>query len=106
MRRTRRYAAATAGVVSALALAAPIAGAGAATTPTAFPGFSLPTFAQLPAFAVLPAFSGVPLSFVYPSAAFVGFAKGPTVIGSIANGATVVQVVNGGPAESSVIGSP
>jgi hypothetical protein len=106
MQRTRRYAAATAGVVSALALAAPIADAGAATTPTAFSGSSLPAFAQVPAFAFLPTFSGVPLRFVYPSAGFVGFAKGPTVIGSIANGATVVQVVNGGPAESSVLGSP
>jgi hypothetical protein len=47
----------------------------------------------------------MPLSFVGPSIGFVGVAIGPTVIGSVFNGATVVQVVNG-PAGSSVIGSP
>ena len=36
---------------------------------------------------------------------FVGVAIGPTVIGSVFNGATVVQVDNG-PAGSSVIASP
>jgi hypothetical protein len=93
-----------AGVLGALAVAAPIGGASAATTPAAFAGFHLPTFGSLPAFS-FPAFSGVPLTFVGPSVGFVGVAIGPTVINSVFNGATVVQVVNG-PAGSSVIGSP
>jgi hypothetical protein len=100
MHLRKRHAAAAAGVLSALAVAAPIAGGGAATRPTAFPAF-----APLPAFSSWPAFHPVPLSFVGPSIGFVGVAIGPTVIGSVFNGATVVQVVNG-PAGSSVIGSP
>jgi hypothetical protein len=47
----------------------------------------------------------MPLSFVYPSVGGFAFAKGPTVINSVANGATVVQIVNGA-AGSSIIGSP
>jgi hypothetical protein len=105
MHLTKRSVGALAGVVGALAIAAPIADAGAATTPAfALPTFTMPTFASLPAFS-LPAFSGVPISFVGPSIGFVGVAIGPTVINSVFNGATVVQVVNG-PAGSSVIGSP
>jgi hypothetical protein len=118
MRIAKRSTAALAGVLGAFALSAPVAGA--ATWPS-FAGFSLPAFtapstASLPAFGSLPAFSlpasgtlpafqGVPLTFVGPSVGFVGVAIGPTVIGSVFNGATVVQVVNG-PAGSSVIGSP
>jgi hypothetical protein len=116
MQLTKRSVAALAGVAGALAIAAPIADAGAATTPAALPAFSLPTFSlptlgslpalgSLPTIASLPAFSGVPISFVGPSVGFVGVAIGPTVINSVFNGATVVQVVNG-PAGSSVIGSP
>jgi hypothetical protein len=115
----KRCTAALAGVLGAFALSAPVAGA--ATWPT-FPGFnlpaftapsfgslpafgSLPTFGSLPAGGALPAYSGTPITFVGPSVGFVGVAIGPTVIGSVFNGATVVQVVNG-PAGSSVIGSP
>jgi hypothetical protein len=107
----------TAALASALgAFAIGVPGAGAAT-PTPFAGFKLPAFtapsaAALPAFGALPAAGAlpalgpaVPLSFVAPSVGFVGAAIGPTVIGSIFNGATVVQVVNG-PAGSSVLGSP
>jgi hypothetical protein len=85
----RRVAAVTA-VLGALAIAVPIADAGAATTPVTYPGFL---------------FYGVPLSFVDPSIGSVAFAKGPTVINDVFNGATVVQSVNGA-AYSSVIGSP
>jgi hypothetical protein len=80
-------------------------GAGAATTPNPFAGFKLPALTA-PGAGALPALGpAVPLSFVAPSVGFVGAAIGPTVIGSVFNGATVVQVVNG-PAGSSVIGSP
>jgi hypothetical protein len=89
MRLAKRSAAAAA-LVGALVIAAPIAGAGAATTPGACPGFSL---------------DGVPWSFVAPSVGSVAFARGPTVINDVFNGATVVQSVNGA-ACSSVIGSP
>jgi hypothetical protein len=91
-------------VLGALAIAAPIADAGAATTPATYPGFSLPAFASLPAFYGVPLY-GAALSFVYPSVGGLAFAKGPTVINSVANGATVVQIVNGA-AGSSIIGSP
>jgi hypothetical protein len=121
MLTAKRCTAALAGVLGAFALGVPVAGA--ATLPT-FAGFNLPAFTaptaaslpalpawgSLPAFTLpaagsLPAFQGVPLTFVGPSVGFVGVAIGPTVIGSVFNGATVVQVVNG-PAGSSVIGSP
>ena len=84
----RRVAAVTA-VLGALAIAAPIADAGAATTPDTYPGHS---------------FDGVSLSFD-PSVGPVAVAIGPTVISDVFNGATVVVVANG-PASSSVIGSP
>jgi hypothetical protein len=98
MHPAKRWAA-VAGVVGALAIAAPIAGAGAATTPGAFPGF------PLPGFPFLPAFGGWPSSWVYPAVGGASFAKGPTVINDVFNGATVVQVVNGA-AASSVLASP
>ena len=101
-----RRVAAVVGALGALAVGGPIAGASAATTP-AFAGFHLPAFTAPPALTGfhLPAFTPAPLSFVGPSVGFVGVAIGPTVIGSVFNGATVVQVVNG-PAGSSVLGSP
>ena len=85
----RRVPAVTA-VLGALAIAAPVADAGAATAPGTYPGFS---------------FHGVPLSFVDPAVGSVAVAIGPTVINDVFNGATVVQSVNG-EAYSSVIGSP
>jgi hypothetical protein len=92
-------------VLSALALAAPIAGAGAETTPGPSAGFSLPALFSLS----LPGFAA-PLSLdipavVIPSIPGAAFSKGPTVVGSVFNGATVVQVDNG-TALNSVIGSP
>jgi hypothetical protein len=95
MNTTRRYAAALAGVAAVLAVAAPIADASAATTPAAlpeFPGFPLPAFAEVP-----PSFVGLP-------AGSTPVAVGPTIIGAVFNGPTVVQVANA-PA-SSVVGSP
>jgi hypothetical protein len=85
----RRVAAVTA-LLGALAIAAPIAGAGAATTADTYPGFSL---------------NGVPPFFVDPSVGVMGYAIGPTVIDDVFNGATVVQSVNG-PADSLVVASP
>jgi hypothetical protein len=79
-----------AGVAAVLAIAAPIADA-SATTPAASPGFPLPAFA------------GVPPSFVGPPAGSMAVAVGPTIIGAVFNGPTVVQVTNA-PA-SSVVGS-
>ncbi|MDQ1541024.1 MAG: hypothetical protein QOH29_1750 [Actinomycetota bacterium] len=87
--RLAKRSAAVAALLGALVIAAPIADAGAATTPGACPGFS---------------FDEVPLSFVAPSVGSVAFARGPTVINDVFNGATVVQSVNGA-ACSSVIGS-
>ena len=94
------------GALGALAIAAPTGDASAATLP-AFAGFNLPALTAAPALTgfQLPAFTPAPIAFFGPSVGFVGVAIGPTVIGSVFNGATVVQVVNG-PAGSSVIGSP
>jgi hypothetical protein len=92
MNTTRRYAAALAGVAAVLAIAAPITDASAATTPAAVPEFPLPDF------------DGVPPSFVGPPAGSMAVAVGPTIIGAVFNGPTVVQVANA-PA-SSVVGSP
>jgi hypothetical protein len=72
MHTTKRDAAALAGVVAALAIAAPIADASAATTPAAFPGSE-------------------------------AAAVGPSLIGSVFNGETVIQVANG-PTVDSVSG--
>jgi hypothetical protein len=89
MHSLKQRVAAVAAVLGALAIAAPIADAAAATTPATYPGFSL---------------DGLPLSFVDLSVGGMAFAKGPTVINDVFNGATVVQSVNGA-ACSSVIGS-
>jgi hypothetical protein len=75
--------AAVAGVVGALAIAAPIAGAGAAPTPDAFPGFPLP------------AIDGMP-SLLDPSVGAVAIARASPAINDVFNGPTVVQVSNGG----------
>jgi hypothetical protein len=93
MNTTTRYAAALAGVAAALAIAVPITDASAATTPADVPGFPLPAFA------------GVPPSFVGPPEGTPEVAVGPTVIGTVFNGGTIVQVVNG-PTFASVDGAP
>jgi hypothetical protein len=96
---SKRSVAAVTAVLSALALAAPIADAGAATTtPGLYPGFFSPGLFSLPGFNVaVPAFdfpvAGVPVT------------RGPTVVDSVFNGATVVQVANG-PTGSFVGASP
>jgi hypothetical protein len=95
---SKRSVAAVTAVLSALALAAPIANAGAATTtPGPFPGFFLPGLFSLPGFNV-----AVP-AFDFPVAGAV--TRGPTVVDSVFNGATVVQVANG-PTGSFVGASP
>jgi hypothetical protein len=89
--------------LGALAIAAPIADAGAATTPGMWAGFSLPAFA-FPAFS-LPASYAIPayyVDFSVPAGATFS-AKGPTVVNSVFNGATVVIVSTAG-AGSSVVG--
>jgi hypothetical protein len=97
---SKRSLAAVTAVLSAVALAAPIADAGAATaTPGPFPGFSLGGFFSLPGFNV-----AVP-AFDFPVIAGVPVSRGPTVIDSVFNGATVVQVANG-PTGSFVAASP
>lgn len=96
---SKRSVAAVTAVLSALALAAPIAGASAATTPALGPGFSLSAF--LSQFG----FVGVPASFDITPIAGVPVSKGPTVVDSVFNGATVVQVANG-PTESAIGASP
>jgi hypothetical protein len=94
----RKRAVWAAGVITALAIAAPVAEANADPTP------ALPLPA-LPAIGSLPAFTPAPLSFVGPSLAHVGAAIGPTVIGSVFNGGTTV-VVSSAPAAGNTIGSP
>ena len=81
-----RRAVSAAGVITALAVAAPLAQASAAT-----PVVPLPPSA-LAALGSLPAFNPVPLSFVGPSVGSIGVAIGPTVIGSVFNGGTTVCV--------------
>jgi hypothetical protein len=90
MHSLKRHVAAVTAVLGALAIAAPIAEAGAATTPGTYPGFAL---------------DWEPLPFVDPSIGGMAYAIGPTVIDDVFNGATVVQSVNGA-TYSSVIGSP
>jgi hypothetical protein len=89
MHQLKRGVVAVSALLGALAIAAPIAGAGAATTADTYPGFS---------------FDWVPPFFVDPQVG-MGYAIGPTVIDDVFNGATVVQSVNG-PADSLVVASP
>jgi hypothetical protein len=84
--RIRRRAASAAGIIAALAIAAPIGEASAAAP--AIP--ALPALPALRGFGALPAFTPVPLSFVGPAVGAVGVAIGPTVIGSVFNGGTTV----------------
>jgi hypothetical protein len=98
---TKRSLAAVTAVLSGLALAAPIANAGADTTPTpvTWPGFSWTGSFSLPGFFQMP------LTVVIPPITGTAFSKGPTVVNSVFNGATVVQVANG-PTDNSVVASP
>jgi hypothetical protein len=103
MHPSKRSLAAVTAVLGALAIAAPITGASAATTtPGLLPGWGTPGLVpgwDPSAYAsFLPSFAGAPWGAA-------SYAHGPTVVNDIFNGATVVQVVNGG-AASSVLGSP
>jgi hypothetical protein len=95
---SKRSVAAVTAVLSALALAAPIAGAGAATTPAPGPGSSLSDFLSQLGLVGLPA----SVDFTIPGATV---SKAPTVVDAVFNGAAVVQVANG-PTESVVGASP
>lgn len=88
MSAIKRCAVSATGVVAALAMAGPVAGASAAT-PT-WP--AVPPLPALPSLGSLPAFQPAPLSFVGPSIGSIGVAIGPTVIGSVFNGGTTVCV--------------
>ncbi|MEA2293247.1 MAG: hypothetical protein QOE86_886 [Solirubrobacteraceae bacterium] len=63
--------------VGTVGLLAPVAGANAATTPRALPGFVLPGLASMPG---LPAFDPAGLAFVGPSVGGLAAVIGPTVI--------------------------
>jgi hypothetical protein len=109
MRPSKRSVAAMTAVLGALAIAAPITSASAATTPTLLPGWGT-TPGLIPGWGTPGTASGVDWSAFMPS--FDGapwgassYAHGPTVVNDLFNGATVVQVVNGG-AASSVLGAP
>jgi hypothetical protein len=86
----RRRTVAAAGLMGAMAIAAPVAEASAATSP-AFALPPMPTLPALPAFH-MPAFTPGSLSFVGPAIGSIGVAIGPTVIGSVFNGGTTVCV--------------
>jgi hypothetical protein len=102
---SRRCAAAVTALHGALAIATPITNATAATTPDTLPGLDMSTLASLPAVASLWDVSGLPLAFD-PSVAGATVAKAHTVVDSTYTGATVVQVLNGAPTNSSIVGSP
>jgi hypothetical protein len=102
----KRHTVSATGVIAALAIAAPVAEAGAATP--AAPAAHTRAFGGLPGlggFGGLPGFHPVPLSFVGPSVGFVAVAIGPTVIGSVFNGGTTV-VVSTSPAQGNTVASP
>jgi hypothetical protein len=82
------------GVITALAIAAPVAEASAAT-PHVPP----------PAIASHPAFNPPPSSSVEHSVARAGVASGPTLIGDVFNGGTAI-VTSPSPAVGTVVGSP
>lgn len=91
---TRRRAALATSVVAALAVVAPIAEAGAAT-PHAVPVRAIAS----------PAAQPQARSFVDHAVGDGTLATGPTIIGSVFNGGTVV-VTSPGPAVGTVTGSP
>jgi hypothetical protein len=97
----RRRAVWATGVVTALAIAAPVGEANAQP----IPALPLPAAGGLPALGGLPAFTPAPLSFVGPAIGGIGVAIGPTVIGDVFNGGTTV-VVSAGPGLGNTIGSP
>jgi hypothetical protein len=92
MHRSKRLAGATA-ALAALAIAAPVAQAGAATWPASWGALTWPAFPWGTA------------NFPVETYTAGTIARGPTVINSVFNGATVVQVVNG-PSSSIVTASP
>jgi hypothetical protein len=109
MHPSKRSLAAVSAVLGALAIAAPITSASAATTPTLLPGWGT-TPGLLPGWPTPGAASGVDWSAFIPTFAgapwsAASYAHGPTVVNDLFNGATVVQIVNGG-AASSVVGAP
>jgi hypothetical protein len=91
---SRRAAVAT-GVIAALAIAAPVAEASAAT-PLAVPPRAT---------ASLRAVNPPPRAFVEPSVARAAGATGPTLIGDVFNGGTAI-VTSPSPAVGTVVGSP
>lgn len=94
--RTKRRVGSAAGIVAALAIAAPVAQASAVTPALPLAGLADPAAAAGYAAVAYP-FVGLPLAGVY--------AKGPTVIGDAFNGGTTV-VVSNGYAAGSTNGSP
>jgi hypothetical protein len=91
----RRLAALATAVIAALAIAAPVAEASAAT-PHAVP---------VRAIASLPAANPQPPSSVEPSVDRAAVANGPTLIGDVFNGPTTI-VTSPSPAVGTVVGSP
>jgi hypothetical protein len=91
----RRLGALATGVIAALAIAAPVAEASAAT----------PHAAPPPGIASLPAANPQPPSAVEPSVARAAVANGPTLIGDGFNGPTAI-VTSPSPAVGTVVGSP
>jgi hypothetical protein len=98
MHPSKRSVAAAMVVIGALAIAAPITGASAATTPGPLAGWGTsgalsgwdPAFTGLAA-PFVPVVAGAPAVFGGD-----GFSYGGTYVSDVVNGATVVQVANGG----------
>jgi hypothetical protein len=83
------------GVITALAIAAPVAGASAAT----------PHAVHVRAVASLRAANPQPRSFVEPSVDRASVVNGPTLSGDVFNGGTTI-VTSPSPATGTVVGSP
>jgi hypothetical protein len=100
--RLKRRTVSAAAIITALAIAAPVAEASAATPGVPWP--SLPLLPESAAAAALD-WAAAPVPIVVPVGAGLAAARGPIVIGDVFNGGTTV-VVSTSPAIGATVGSP